>query len=207
MMLDLDNPSLKFPCANCMGFCVENTKCVRCSICINWFHKSCCKLSNIAFDNLRNNTNLLFIENSDYICKFCSNLQPCDICRLQITPLNIKSSLYCITCKIRVCDDCNTSFSSDQLKIFKETDTPFYCRTCSDFYPCKVCKTHCYDDIVHAPSIFCNNCKYWLHHACSKLSHTQFNRLGNESIDYVCHVCVAENIPFIKLCNYCKISY
>ena len=147
----------------------------------------------------KNNSDISFVENSNYICRFCSNLHPCHKCRLQITESNIKTSLYCTTCKVRICDDCNTSFSSDQLKIFKQTDTPFYCKTCNDFYPCKVCKTQCYNDIVHDPSIFCDNCQKWLHHACSKLSHTQFNRLGKENIDYVCHVCIAENVPFVKL--------
>lgn len=84
MTHDSENPSLRFPCATCMGFCIENTNCVRCSICINWFHQTCCKLSNRAFNELKSeNPDVHFIENSDYICKFCTQLNSCDMCQLE----------------------------------------------------------------------------------------------------------------------------
>ena len=187
------------PCAICMGFCSENTNCIRCSICVNWFHQKCCKLSTKAFNNLKSNSETNFIDNSTYICKFCSKPKPCNKCKVEFTPSNISHSLYCVTCKVRLCDNCNNTFSSDQLKLFKDTENPFYCSFCNDLYPCKICKNHCYDDIIHAPSIFCNSCNQWLHHACSKLTHKQFNKLGNSDLDYICHVCIAENIPYAKL--------
>ena len=200
MTHDSDNPSLRLPCATCMGFCIENTNCVRCSICINWFHQTCCKLSNRAFNELKSeNPDVHFIENSDYICKFCTQLNSCDMCQLETPQTNVRSTLYCVTCKIRICDSCNSSFSSDQLTLFKETDKPFYCKSCNDLYPCKICRKQCYNDIVHAPSIYCDSCNEWLHHACSKLTYRQFNKLGKGNLAYICHVCMAENVPFAKL--------
>ena len=199
MTYDSHIPELKYPCAECLGFCLENTNCIRCSICVNWFHQKCSKLSKKAFSELKTNPEGSFIENSSYICKFCSKVDTCNLCKLELTPSNISNSLYCITCKIRVCDDCNDVFSSEQLKLLKESDKPFYCASCDDFYPCKVCRKQCFNDIVHAPSIYCDNCHQWLHHACSKLTHTQFNKLGSSHIDYICHVCIAENVPFVKL--------
>ena len=199
MSYDSHIPTLIHPCAACMGFCLENTKCIRCSICVNWFHQKCCKLTNKAFNDLKQQSEVDFIENSSYICKFCSYIDPCNNCQLELTSSNIDQSLYCVTCKKRVCDDCNDTFSSEQLKSYRETDTPYYCLLCNDLYPCKVCKKQCYNDILHAPSIYCENCGQWLHHACSKLTHSQFNKLGNSNIDYICHVCIAENVPFAKI--------
>ena len=117
-----------------------------------------------------------------------------------MNPMSVThNSLYCVTCKTRICDGCNDTFSSDQLKLFKETEKPFYCLYCDKLYPCKICKKQCYNDIVHAPSIYCDSCHEWLHHGCSKLTYTQFNKLGNGDQNYYCHVCMAENVPFAKL--------
>ena len=200
MTSDSREQTLKYPCALCMGFCLEHTNCIRCSICVNWFHQKCCKLSARAFNQYKSTTTNIdssFIKNSNYICKFCTIPKPCNVCNE--FQLNAFGSLYCVTCQVRICDGCNSSFSCDQIKEFKETDKPFYCTYCEMFYPCKVCKEHCFNDTVHDPSIYCDCCQQWLHHSCSKLSHVQFNKLGNGNMPYYCHICINENVPFSKI--------
>ena len=189
---------LKFPCTACMGFCMENTNCIRCAVCINWFHQKCAKISNKAFTNLKRNANSnhSFVVSTTFVCRFCIEPKCCHLCKN--SQINVHSSLYCVTCRERICDDCN-SFSSDQLRIFKETDEPYYCSYCSQLYPCKICKEQCYNDTIHAPSIMCNCCQKWLHHSCSKLNHTYFNKLGNSDQPYYCFVCMGENVPFVKI--------
>ena len=129
-------------------------------------------------------------------CSICEKEKNCHTCGdTQLNPLN---SLYCVTCLENLCDSCN-SLPNSLIHSFRTTDCPFYCSSCSLFYPCLVCEDHCFNDSVHQPSINCDICKQWVHHKCSKLTVNQFNKYGRISDPFYCSNCVAENIPFSKL--------
>ena len=187
MIAEVQN--LKNPCALCMGFCFPDTeKCILCNFCMNWFHQDCAKLSNKRFNELTNN--------STFKCSICIDSKKCDTCESeQIDPSN---SLYCVTCLKVQCDDCS-SFSSYQTHLLRSTDKPYYCITCSLDYPCLICKEHCYNDIIHQPSIMCDFCNNWVHQKCSKLTINQFNKYGQIDLPYYCTPCLANTMPFTKL--------
>ena len=59
-----DENQPRYPCPDCKIDC-EDTKCILCFYCLNWFHQYCAKLSDKRFDALGNSSNLRFK------CKFC----------------------------------------------------------------------------------------------------------------------------------------
>ena len=88
-----------YPCAICMGFCLEDENCIQCHICLNWFHKSCVNLSNERF-RLLSSTNLKFT------CTICIHNKKCEVCDKSQTQSKVRF-LYCVTCLKHFCDDCN----------------------------------------------------------------------------------------------------
>ena len=177
------------PCAICMGFCSTSDNSILCDFCQNWFHQRCAKLSNKKLNDLSN-------ENALFKCSICAKDKSCHICG--DTNLTSSNSLYCVTCLLNVCDSCN-SLPNSLIHSFRTTDCPFYCSSCSLFYPCLVCGDHCYNDSVHQPSINCDICQNWVHHKCSKLTVNQFNKYGRTPTPFYCSNCINENIPFTKL--------
>ena len=176
------------PCPICMGFC-NTEKRIICGYCKNWFHQRCAKLSNAKFNSFVN-------SGTAFKCSICKNEKTCHSCGdTDLTHLN---SLYCVTCLQDTCDSCN-SLPISLVHSFRTTDCPFYCSSCSLFYPCLVCGDHCFNDSVHQPSINCDLCQQWVHHKCSKLTVNQFNKYGQTPTPFYCCNCVAENIPFSKL--------
>ena len=184
-----ENDDLINPCPLCMGFCMASENCILCDYCQNWFHQRCAKLSNTKFDALSE-------SNAMFKCSICEKKKNCHTCG--DTQLNSLNSLYCVTCLENFCDSCN-SLPNSLIHSFRTTDCPFYCSSCSLFYPCLVCGDHCFNDSVHQPSINCDICQQWVHHKCSNLTVNQFNKYGRISDPFYCSNCVAENIPFSKL--------
>ena len=172
-----------------MGFCTTE-KCILCDFCKNWFHQRCAKLSNAKFDEFSNNDSTIFK------CSICVKPKKCHVCG--DNGLNTSNSLYCVTCLQDFCDSCN-SLPNSLIHSIRTTETPFYCSSCSLFYPCGICGDHCYNDSIHQPSINCDLCQQWVHHKCSKLTINQFNKYGKTSIPFYCTKCVAENVPFTNL--------
>ena len=183
-----------YPCTVCMGFCLEDENCIQCDTCINWFHKECVNLSNERFRYFLNNSNAKFT------CTICVENKKCEGCEKHQDQSRVRF-LYCVTCLKHFCDDCNP-FLSDQINIYRSTDEPFYCPSCSSLYPCNVCSKHCYQDAVHTPFISCHNCDSRVHTKCSKLTRGQLNRIrvdnSKENL-YLCNICRSSNLPFINL--------
>ena len=178
-----------YPCAICMGFCLETENCIQCDLCLNWFHKNCVQLSNEKFRFLSNSS-------AKYTCTICVHNRKCEVCDKSPTQSRLRF-LYCVTCLKHFCDDCNP-FLSDQIDKYRLTDEPFYCPSCAAFYPCKVCSKHCYYDSIHQPFITCSSCESRVHMKCSKLTRSQLNKIGLKN-PYLCSTCVSTNLPFIKL--------
>ena len=153
------------------------------------FTQRCAKLSNANFDILSNSDSL-------FKCSICTKQKDCHSCGN--TDLTASNSLYCVTCLQDICDSCN-DLPNSLIHSYRSTDFPFYCSSCSLFYPCLVCGDNCFNDSVHQPSINCDLCKDWVHHKCSKLTVNQFNKYGQTDVPFFCSNCVAENIPFSKL--------
>ena len=192
MTAKIDNLISDFPCCVCMGFCLEDSYCILCDVCKNWFHRECVNLSHKKFNVLSN-------DDSEFTCTICIHKKHCEICNS--APSESENFLYCVTCLKHFCDDCNPCLS-DQIDIFRNTDRPFYCLSCSELYPCKVCTKHCYHDSVRQPFINCSSCKSRVHFKCSKLTKSQFNKIvtSNNPI-YLCAVCLSENVPFSNVSN------
>ena len=186
--IDISN----YPCAVCMGFCLEDEDCIQCNLCFNWFHKECVNLSNKKFKLLGSNINAKFT------CTICIHKKKCEVCEKTQTQSRVRF-LYCVTCLKHFCDDCNP-FLCDQIDEYRSTDNPFYCSSCSAFYPCKVCGKHCYQDAIHQPFIVCSGCKSRVHSKCSKLKRSQLNKLSSTNVNtYLCNICRSESLPFTKL--------
>ena len=188
----IDNNISNYPCTICMGFCLENENCIQCDKCLNWFHKECVNLSKEHFARFTNNID------TNFTCTICDVNKKCEVCN---KPQNQSENrfLYCVTCIKHFCDDCNP-LSSDQIHIYRSTDKPFYCNSCSAFYPCKICSKHCYQDAIHERFITCYCCKSRVHAKCSKLTRGQLNKIC-QTTPYLCAPCIAGSLPFIKLSN------
>ena len=146
--MGLENEEYTDPCPICMGFCTSTDKSILCDYCQNWFHQRCEKISNVKFNSLSN-------ENALFKCSLCIKPKTCHSCG--VTGLSPENSIYCVTCLEIVCDSCN-SLPNSLIHSFRSTDCPFYCSSCSLFYPCLVCGDHCFNDSVHQPSINCDIC-------------------------------------------------
>ena len=59
---DINQP--RYPCPSCKYDC-DDTNCIRCDFCINWFHQACAKLSNKRFKDL------IQLPLKTFKCKFC----------------------------------------------------------------------------------------------------------------------------------------
>ena len=175
---DLNQP--RYPCPCCKTDC-NDTKCILCDHCCNWFHQDCAKLSDKRFELLENSINL------EYICKFCKiRNKTCSICNKNLE-FNAKK-LYCLSCREWACHDCLTlTLSTEQIKQYNTTDLPYFCRDCSIDYFCPVCHELCRDRCI-----FCNHCEKFLHLKCTKLTCGQGR---NKSQNYICHLCIKENLP------------
>ena len=88
-----------FPCTICMGFCLEDSNCIQCDKCFNWFHYKCVNLSYKKFTALANDSS------SKFTCTICIHNKPCVSCNRE--PSLTNRGLYCSTCLKHYCDDCN----------------------------------------------------------------------------------------------------
>ena len=192
MAASIDTDISNYPCTICMGFCLEDENCIQCDTCMNWFHKECVNLTNERFRYLSNNSH------AKYTCTICIENKKCEICDKNQNQSRVRF-LYCVTCLKHFCDDCNP-FLSDQIDTYRSTDVPFYCPSCSVFYPCKICSKHCYHDAVHTPFITCHCCKSRVHTKCSKLTRSQLNKLNSTNVNnFLCSICRSDTLPFINL--------
>ena len=183
---DLDNNQPRYPCPCCKYDC-ENEKCILCSYCFNWFHQHCAKLSDKRFDTLGKSLNLQFK------CKFCKYKKgKCSECNISIQNARLDEIIYCISCKDWYCHGC-LSLSPTQIKSYMTSDLPYFCHECSADYYCPVCKDLCRDKCI-----FCRQCEQFLHAKCSKLTRGQLRSQRN---NYICHICVKENLPLNAVSN------
>ncbi len=88
-----------YPCVVCMGFCLENSNCIQCDRCLNWFHYECVNLSYKKFSILANDSTL------EFICTICSHNKECESCGIK--PSENNKILYCATCLKHYCNKCN----------------------------------------------------------------------------------------------------
>ena len=176
---DPDTNQPKYPCPCCKYDC-ENFDCILCNYCNNWFHQTCAKISNKRFNILANSAHLKFK------CKFCLNKnKKCSNCTKTINSNSFKK-LYCVSCKDWYCKDC-LPLSVDQINMYMTSDSPYFCRDCSNDYFCPICS-----DICRDKCIFCNYCEKFIHLKCSKLSRGQV-RTQNQT--YMCQGCLKDNLP------------
>ena len=186
------NAQFELPCPQCMGFNSDKNDSICCNSCSNWFHKGCTTLSKKRLNDIE-------VHNLPYTCEFCKRIKACSKCLQQ--DKNPSNCLYCVTCLKNICDDCN-SCSSDQICLYRSTDTPFYCDHCNALYPCKVCEKQCYNDSINQPSIFCDKCLSWIHFKCSKLTIRQFNKYGRSPEEpFYCNMCINESLPLTSISN------
>lgn len=188
-----ENQVSEFPCCVCMGFCLEDSNCILCDVCKNWFHRECVNLSHKKFSELSND------GNAKFTCTICIHNKHCEIC--DCGPTESEKFIYCVTCLNHYCDGC-IPILSDQIDIYRNTDKPYYCPTCSEVYPCKICSEHCFYDSVRPPFINCSNCKSRVHLQCSKLTKKQFRKYrASEKPMYYCALCITKNVPFSNISN------
>ena len=83
--IDISN----YPCAVCMGFCLEDEDCIQCNLCFNWFHKECVYLSNKKFKLLGSNINAKFT------CTICIHNKKCEVCEKNTNSIKSSISLLC----------------------------------------------------------------------------------------------------------------
>ena len=178
VVIDQNQP--RYPCPCCKYDC-QNEKCILCSYCNNWFHQHCAKLSDKRFDTLGNSVNLR------YKCKFCKCKKgKCALCNKVIQNECLDKIIYCISCKDWYCHGC-LALSPSQINSYMTTDIPYFCCDCSADYYCPICKEICRDKCI-----FCKQCEQFLHAKCSKLTRRQ---LRSQKKNYLCHICVKENLP------------
>ena len=126
---DLNQP--RYPCPCCRYDCDE-TNCILCDDCCNWFHQSCAKLSDKRMQHLGNSPNL------KYKCKFCCKKKnKCASCCKNLNE-TFNNKLYCVSCVDWFCQDC-LKLSSNQFLSYKNTDLPYFCQDCSLDYFCPLC--------------------------------------------------------------------
>jgi len=182
----------EYPCAVCMGFCIEDSNSILCDHCMNWFHRECVNLSKTKFALLSND------KSSKFTCTICIHKRKCETCCR--SPRMNEKFIYCVTCLKHYCREC-TSFLSDQFDTYLTTDIPYYCLSCATTYLCKFCEKQCYQDSVHQPCITCASCDSKVHFQCTKLTKRQFSRFKNTIDPYFCMACIAENIPMSTVSN------
>ena len=190
MSVLLDSLISDYPCAVCMGFCLEEANCIQCDLCLNWFHRECVNLSLKKFTELTNDLT------SKFTCTICIHDKPCGVCNIE--PSLTKRNLYCMTCLKHICDNCNP-LPNTELATFHNSDKPYYCLPCSIENFCNVCKKRCYQDAIHEPYITCAKCKESIHFSCSKLTKRQFNILKLDNSVYYCNKCIHDGLPFASL--------
>ena len=113
-----------FPCPNCKQNC-EDTDCICCDSCSNWFHDECTHLTKSKLNHHRLN-NL-----SSFKCLFCKAKKNCHTCHEPVKASPSSNSLYCIKCKIVLCQSC-ANVDDGQISNFNTSDEMFfYCNDCS----------------------------------------------------------------------------
>ena len=180
---DLNQP--RYPCPCCRYDCDE-TNCILCDDCCNWFHQSCAKLSDKRMQHLGNSPNL------KYKCKFCCKKKnKCASCCKNLNE-TFNNKLYCVSCVDWFCQDC-LKLSSNQFLSYKNTDLPYFCQDCSLDYFCPLCSEICRDKCI-----FCSYCEKFVHAKCIKLTPRQIRKHRK---DFICKICISENIPLSSVPN------
>ena len=150
---------LKYPCPICKAKCMECTDCIQCDTCFNWFHFECSNLSKKRFNRYVNGLDTI------YHCKICNHKTTCIQCNCALAISS--KSLYCVGCLDKCCLDC-LSLDTQQIKLFSDTDRPYFCEECSKDHFCNVCNDVCIDGCI-----YCDSCHSWLHYQCTKLTKSQ----------------------------------
>ena len=161
---------------------MECTDCIQCDTCHNWFHFECSNLSKKHFNRFVNGLDI------KYICKICKYKTTCIHCNCALATPN--KSLYCVGCLDKCCLDC-LSLDTQQIRLFTDTDKPYFCEECSKDHFCNICSGVCVDGCI-----YCDSCHSWLHYKCTKLTKSQLISFSKTSKKYYCNVCIMLNIPF-----------
>ena len=179
-----------YPCPNCKLNCLEETDCINCDRCFNWYHLSCTNLSKKDF-------NTLCRTNGIFLCNLCLTKQNCHHCSKTFTRRSLR--VNCVNCENSYCSKCVPLVSDRNIRYFLSPEQTFYCQDCDWNYFCEKCEKPCLDLEDSDPSIFCDSCKKWTHFKCSSLKLKQFNKLGRNGDPYFCASCIGENLPFSKI--------
>ena len=179
-----------YPCPNCKLNCNEETDCVNCDKCFNWYHLSCTNL-------LKKDFNSLCRTNKKFLCNLCLTKKVCHHCNKKYTGRSLR--VNCVNCESTFCSKCVPLISAKNIRHFLSTEQNFYCPDCDSNYFCEKCEKPCQDLEDSDPSIFCDSCKKWTHFKCSSLKAKQFNKLGRNNDPYFCSTCIGGNLPFSKI--------
>ena len=92
----VDFKNSQAPCPMCKYNCDEDTDCILCDGCTNWFHLHCTKLSKTKFSHLQGDIT--------YLCDLCKTNSNCSTCRAAISVTS--PSIYCVNCIKYFCRKC-----------------------------------------------------------------------------------------------------
>ena len=184
-MANIETP--KFPCPQCRYNCDSNTSCILCAHCSNMYHLKCTTLTKKKFSSIRRGIGM-------FKCKMCIKKLKCTSCSKQSNSPH-REGLYCVNCLDYHCKRC-LPLSNEQFSEYLNTKKPFLCFDCSAQHVCPICSELCQNHPDAESSIYCDSCKLWIHHKCTKINVRQFKKLGKSSDPYFCTNCVNKNLPF-----------
>ena len=177
-----------FPCMHCKINCDADSNCILCDYCTNWYHVRCAGVSNKKFLEFNNSPQL------KYMCKFCKRKKSCDNCKKSISDNDPSHSIYCFSCGLLYCHECE-KLSYSEIQRLNAIEQVYICHECSLDYYCLVCKHLCNHGCIQ-----CNSCKSWIHFKCTKMTKKQISRFSRiENSVYFCTPCVSANLPFSKI--------
>ena len=98
-MFDAANDNIQFyPCPQCKLNCLEDTDCINCDKCFNWYHFTCSKLTKKEFNVFCNNINKKFI------CSLCLTKNSCHHCGKSYNNRSLR--VNCVNCENTFCSKC-----------------------------------------------------------------------------------------------------
>ena len=122
------------------------------------------------------------------------NKNYCDGCKISITQNDPSYSIYCFSCGLLYCHDCEKLTVSETQRL-NAIENIYLCHECSLDYYCLVCKSLCNHGCIQ-----CDSCKSWIHFKCTKMTKKQISRFKRvkDSV-YFCTSCISTNLPYSKL--------
>ena len=111
------NQSKSYLCPECKDEC-DNTDCILCDYCSNWYHDSCSKLSKKKLVQHRLNQNQI-----EFICTLCKKKRMCHNCQVPVGSIPRDCSIYCVNCCVLLCQQCSGIAKEDILKFYTSDET------------------------------------------------------------------------------------